>query len=567
METHHWISINKEGATMKKSSVKKAIVILVMSLIVPMLLMGCSQKSESLRIGTSFSIVGGSPWSPFVNIGQNGLHQLIYDSLFVIDEHGFPIPGIVNDYEQKQLNYNLTIREGVLFHDGTELTAADVADTLLRLIKLHGNSNREAIKRFSKLEKIEVLGKYQLQFQLKEPDMFFLNTLTFGITPAYNPEHKEVKQWPVSFSTSGRELVFSLLSDDPEMNKVIDETYTRNQLIGSGPWKVLEKSLQIYNSTNSPVTFDLVVNKDYWKGAAKIENITFKKVETSRDSMNGHLLGKSIDLATPGPLHLSDLDRMQYYEKFKNAEHLTLVPYILDYPTQVIVFHDLDNSMTTEKVRKAIAYAINKEELIKVQNGFDGSNGQIANQYIKPNNEWYYGVDEPYEYNPEESKRLLREAGYTESISLKVRGFVVDDANWTQNPVANELVRQLKEVGIEVNWRPINSTEEFDFSFDLGIYSSPNRFYERMMSPERIYHPLYNDNTVFARAVEDMMRSTDLEIQKQKYHEALQELHDQAAVIPLIFEYYYYAYNNRIQGLELTNPNQIFVNLGQATLK
>ena len=552
---------------MKKSSVKKAIVILVMSLIVPMLLMGCSQKSESLRIGTSFSIVGGSPWSPFVNIGQNGLHQLIYDSLFVIDEHGFPIPGIVNDYEQKQLNYNLTIREGVLFHDGTELTAADVADTLLRLIKLHGNSNREAIKRFSKLEKIEVLGKYQLQFQLKEPDMFFLNTLTFGITPAYNPEHKEVKQWPVSFSTSGRELVFSLLSDDPEMNKVIDETYTRNQLIGSGPWKVLEKSLQIYNSTNSPVTFDLVVNKDYWKGAAKIENITFKKVETSRDSMNGHLLGKSIDIASPGPLHLSDLDRMQYYEKFKNAEHLTLVPYILDYPTQVIVFHDLDNSMTTEKVRKAIAYAINKEELIKVQNVFDGSNGQIANQYIKPNNEWYYEVDEPYEYNPEESKRLLREAGYTESISLKVRGFVVDDANWTQNPVANELVRQLKEVGIEVNWRPINSTEEFDFSFDLGIYSSPNRFYERMMSPERIYHPLYNDNTVFARAVEDMMRSTDLEIQKQKYHEALQELHDQAAVIPLIFEYYYYAYNNRIQGLELTNPNQIFVNLGQATLK
>jgi peptide/nickel transport system substrate-binding protein len=186
---------------MKKSSVKKAIVILVMSLIVPMLLMGCSQKSESLRIGTSFSIVGGSPWSPFVNIGQNGLHQLIYDSLFVIDEHGFPIPGIVNDYDQKQLNYNLTIREGVLFHDGTELTAADVADTLLRLIKLHGNSNREAIKRFSKLEKIEVLGKYQLQFQLKEPDMFFLNTLTFGITPAYNPEHKDVKQWPVSFST------------------------------------------------------------------------------------------------------------------------------------------------------------------------------------------------------------------------------------------------------------------------------------------------------------------------------------------------------------------------------
>ena len=552
---------------MKKSSVKKAIVILVMSLIVPMLLMGCSQKSESLRIGTSFSIVGGSPWSPFVNIGQNGLHQLIYDSLFVIDEHGFPIPGIVNDYEQKQLNYNLTIREGVLFHDGTELTAADVADTLLRLIKLHGNSNREAIKRFSKLEKIEVLGKYQLQFQLKEPDMFFLNTLTFGITPAYNPEHKEVKQWPVSFSTSGRELVFSLLSDDPEMNKVIDETYTRNQLIGSGPWKVLEKSLQIYNSTNSPVTFDLVVNKDYWKGAAKIENITFKKVETSRDSMNGHLLGKSIDIASPGPLHLNDLDRMQYYEKFQNAEHLTLVPYILDYPTQVIAFHDLDNSMTTEKVRKAIAYAINKEELIKVQNVFDGSNGQIANQYIKPNNEWYYEVDEPYEYNPEESKRLLREAGYTENISLKVRGFVVDDANWTQNPVANELVRQLKEVGIEVNWRPINSTEEFDFSFDLGIYSSPNRFYERMMSPERIYHPLYNDNTVFARAVEDMMRSTDLEIQKQKYHEALQELHDQAAVIPLIFEYYYYAYNNRIEGLELTNPNQIFVDLWQATLK
>lgn len=558
---------------------RKTITLILIPLIVLMLFSGCNKEIEkesvALRIGTQFTIVGGSPWSPFVNIGQNGLHQLIYDSLFIIDKNGFPEPSIVTELSQYDLTYNLTIKDGIFFHDGRELTSVDVADTLLRLIKLHSKSNPEAVKNFVSLESIELLGKTQLKLQLSEPDMFFLNALTFGITPAYNPDSLEITEWPVLFSTSGRELACSQLSEDPEENKVIEETYTRNSLIGSGPWKIDEKSLQAYNTTDSPMTLDLVANSDYWKGAPKIENISFKSIDTSQDSMNSYLLGKSIDIADPRAVQFNDLDSMQYYEKFKNAEHLTLVPHLYDYPNQMILFYYPDSSITSLNVRKAIAYAIDKEALLEVQKEVDDSGGQITSQYILPENEWYYEFDNAYEYNPELAKELLIEAGYEEGITVRSNGFYIDDPDWIEGEVAKEIQRQLNEVGIQIDWGPFSLEEKqegiIDLSFNTGVQTSPQFFYNLMLNPEKVYYPLYplmhESDTEFSKAIKAMMASQDTEVQKENYHKALQELNDQAHIIPLIAKFNYFTYNSGLTGVDHSNPNQIFVKLWQSSFE
>lgn len=564
---------------MRRKFTKKTITLILVSLIVLMLFSGCNKETENesaaLRIGTQFTTVGGTPWSPFVNIGQNGLHLLIYDSLFIIDKNGFPNPSIVTELSQDNLEYSLTIKDGIFFHDGSELTSVDVADTLLRLIKLHSKSNPEAVKKFVSLESIELLGKTQLKLQLSEPDMFFLNALTFGITPAYNPDSLEITEWPVLFSTSGRELVYSQLNEESEVNKAIEETYTRNSLIGSGPWKIDEKSLQVYNSTDSPMSLELVANLDYWKGIPKIENISFKSIDTSRNSINSYLMDKSIDIADPGAVQFNDLDSMQYYDKFKNAEHLTLVSYLHDYPNQMILFYYPDSSITSLNVRKAIAYAIDKEALLELQKEVDGSGGQITNQYILPENEWYYEVDNSYEYNPELARELLIKAGYEDGITVRSNGFYIDDLDWIEGEVAKEIQRQLNEVGIQIVWGPFTLEEKhegiIDLSFNAGVQTSPQFFYNFMLNPEKTYYPLYplmheSDNE-FSKAIKAMMSSQDPKVQKENYHKALQELNDQAHIIPLIVKYNYFAYNNHLTGIDHSNPNQVFINLWQSTFE
>jgi len=543
----------------------KVVAILLVLVILVSALYGCNSQKDSMIVGVDFASNKHWPLNPFQSIGRNDVNLLVYDSLFTIDEQGFAKPSVVKSYEQEGLLYKIALNEGIKFHNGKELTSADVADTLLRIIYVHGINEDNIPELFSALDKIDLVSKYELVFTLKKPDMMFWNKLTFGITPAYNPNQVEDKPWPATIEKKNLSLVYINVNEDGYNGQVIIDAYTKSTPVGSGPWQFEKESYNSFISSNNPTKVELTKNEDYWKGNVGIEKVTLQKVENGVYSVNSYLLTKSIDISPWTSPLWGDLSQMEYYSKFKTAEHLNLIQYLPSTTTQTIYFTKTNDTVAEHLVRQAIAYAIDREALLAAQTEQDGSNGIVTQEYLMPEHPWYFETENPYEYNVEKARELLKEAGYEQGLTLIGRSSLNDLNQWKKTAVAQELNRQFSEVGITIDWLLPSSINDFNVQLQTLPILEINAVITYMNENGRPFLEKYNESIV--QSLEEMMSSTDVEIQKQKYQEALQEIHDQAYTVPLINEYHYYAYNNRIQGIELMNPNQVLVDLWQATLK
>ncbi len=89
-----------------------------------------------------------------------------------------PTPHLATDwtYSEDGLTWNFTIRQGVKFHDGTELTAEDVAWSMTRFLTL-GTGWAYVLTPY--VEKAEALDDYTLQFTLKSSFGPFVSTLQY----------------------------------------------------------------------------------------------------------------------------------------------------------------------------------------------------------------------------------------------------------------------------------------------------------------------------------------------------------------------------------------------------
>lgn len=110
--------------------------------------------------------------------------------------------------------------------------------------------------------------------------------------------------------------------------------------------------------------------------------------------------------------------------------------------TQKAPFNDV-------KVREAMAYAINKEAYIQVvMNGY----GSVATSMVGEEVQHYKGND-PYSYDPEKAKELLKEAGYPDGFTTTLMY-----SNTTANQKKAEFYKQqLSEVGIDLELNGMES--------------------------------------------------------------------------------------------------------------
>lgn len=98
--------------------------------------------------------------------------QQIFDKLVVLEENtGRILPGIAHDWEcnEDATTWTFHLRKGVLFHDGTELTASDVVFTIERLRS--GKLNSWIMR---SLGKVEAVSNRIIRFHLNKPNWLFL---------------------------------------------------------------------------------------------------------------------------------------------------------------------------------------------------------------------------------------------------------------------------------------------------------------------------------------------------------------------------------------------------------
>ncbi|MFN7729268.1 MAG: peptide ABC transporter substrate-binding protein [Bdellovibrio sp.] len=217
----------------------------------------------------------------------------------------------------------------------------------------------------------------------------------------------------------------------------------------NGPYKISEVKL------GSHVT--LIPNEHFYGSAPKIKKIIVKLIPNTA-TLEANLRSGTIDMVSS--LGFS-FDQAVAFEKKIKSESLLFNAEFKPSITYEHIDLNLGNPMLKDvRVRKALVYAINREELVKAL--FDGKQ-QVAIHNVSPIDPWF--TNDPkkitlYPYSKREAGRLLDEAGWKLNTSDGYRykdgkkmtmQFMTTAGNKTRETVQTFLQGQWKSVGIEVN--------------------------------------------------------------------------------------------------------------------
>lgn len=229
-----------------------------------------------------------------------------------------------------------------------------------------------------------------------------------------------------------------------------NSNYTKNPTnpgLYNGPYMISEIKL------GSHVTY--VPNPHFYGKAPAIKKIIFKVISNT-GTMEANLRSGTIDMISPLGLAF---DQALALEKKAKADGLPFQVLFKEGTTYEHIDFDLSNPILKDlKVRKALVYALNRDELSKAL--FEGKQ-KPAFHNISPNDVWY--TTDPkkitvYNYNRREAARLLDEAGWKlgsdgirtkdgKRLSLQ---FMTTAGNKTRETVQTLLQNQWKSVGAEV---------------------------------------------------------------------------------------------------------------------
>lgn len=353
-------------------------------------------QGGTIIIGKPQEATGTDP-QIFANAAEWQIFALVYEQLVTMDENLRPIPQLAEDWSTDDgLVYHFTIRQGVKFHNGREMTADDVVWSLQRL--LNPETGSALVVAVGPIQEVRASGPYEVEIVLSKK----FSGLVGGLAGAW------ASILPAKEIQAG------------EMDPATD-------LLGTGPFKVVDH-LQDQE-------WDFERNTDYWGEIPRAEKVVMKIIRDDAARVAALRTGE-IQLAVFENPNISQLlqgvpdvtsvlqNTTDYYFIFVNTKH-----------------PPLDNV----NVRRAISVAIDRDELRNI--ALYGT-GQTTGPIPAPMSDYALPVEELpyYTYNPEQAKQLLEEAGVDLPVKLK---FYVTSAHQTLSDISLVLRDQLSRVGID----------------------------------------------------------------------------------------------------------------------
>jgi peptide/nickel transport system substrate-binding protein len=223
---------------------------------------------------------------------------------------------------------------------------------------------------------------------------------------------------------------------------------------------------------------------------------------------------------------------------------------------QYIAFNLKDRLFSDLRVRKAIAYAIDREKIVRY---LWRNQARLATGVIPPGNWAYAEGAETYTYNPERARALLRESGQS-ALSFTFR----TSTDETSRLLATVFQQQLKEVGISMN---IQSNEAATFSADIerGNFQAYSRrwigsnndpdifnliFHSAMTPPDGSNRGFYANPEV-DRLINIGRLETDLEKRRAAYQRIQQIAAEELPYVSLFYLNNVAVFSKRVKGMTL----------------
>lgn len=336
-------------------------------------------------------------------------------------------------------NFIVHIDDAATWSDGTPVTADDVVYTALRLAS-------------------PVIGNTAMMYYVFEGvgDDGFVEEGAESIDGIQKVDDKTVQfttkeEMPITtFENSYARYLLTL-------PKHVIEQYSEEELstadwfnhpdVVSGPFIVTDFDVDHYISYEA--------NKDYWKGAPKIDKLNIKIVDGSQ--LYAGLQSGEIDITQQT---MSDIPQ----EDYESVEALDNVEVVYGSPvTNQSVFIQTKN-VPDVKVRQAMLYAIDRQQILEeLLNG----HGEIADGFLSSASPFYDDSLTPISYDPEKAKALLEEAGWDGSQTIR---FYVNSGDSTFVNAASIIVAEWAAVGIKAEIQTVDfatlmsvaGTEDYD---------------------------------------------------------------------------------------------------------
>jgi peptide/nickel transport system substrate-binding protein len=323
-------------------------------------------------------------------------HGKIYEGLVGRDKNAEIKPLLAEEWKQiDDTTWEFKLRKDVKFHDGTAFNADAVKTTFDRLLDPNVGSPRAVV--FKMVKEVKVVDEFTIQFSLSEPFSPLLSILASHEGGIINP--KTIEKY-------GKEIIQEPNGTGP----FVFESWTPGQEI-------------VFNK-----------NKEYWDTKAKVDKVVFKVVpeETTRVSM---LETGEAHIAEPLSVPMmSTVEASSASEVYRSE----------GFGTEYIGFNVQKEPFNDVRVRKAIAHAVEMDSIIK---GVYNNVGKKANSLLGSKVFGYHADMKAYEYNLNEAKKLLAEAGYPDGFKTTLKTM---DSKERIN-MAEVLQSQLKGIGIDIS--------------------------------------------------------------------------------------------------------------------
>jgi peptide/nickel transport system substrate-binding protein len=293
------------------------------------------------------------------------IDQVVYANIFEgltrYQADGSIAPALAKswDISTDGLTYTFHLNEGVKFHDGSAMDAEDVKFSLDRARSEESTNAQKAL--FAGIASVEAVDAATVKVTLSSPNGGFITNMAWGDAVIVAPE------------------TIANAATNP---------------VGTGPF--------VFSNWVQGDRIEISRNDNYWGSPIALEKATFKFISDPTAAFAAMMAGY------PAPETLP---------QFAADPRFTVIGGNTEGET-ILSTNNKDEHFSNLKVRKALAHAINRQEII---DGAMFGYGKPIGTHFAPHHPDYVDLTANSNYDPELSKKLLAEAGYPNGFETTLK--------------------------------------------------------------------------------------------------------------------------------------------------
>ena len=440
-----------------------------------------------------------------------------YDTLFEYNTDGEVVGVLAEDWSMSEdgKTYTFQIKQGVKFSDGSDLTAEDVAKSILAVPVNLGQYNGSYGRLSTIIEDAVATDEYTVELCLTQPYYNTLRELCLA-----NP--------------------FGIVSSEQFNEDLTAKDTFRTATYGTGPY--------MYAGDNDGQTWNFVRNPNYWGEAPDVDSFSIKYIPDN-DAKILAMQNSEVDfLSGIKNISAESFEQMEQTEGFHaQADEKSLQTYYVGYNLSDPIFGD-------QIVREAISSAIDKDAIVE---SIYGGLYDKADTFFSRNLPYCDVEQTVYNFDLDYANQILDEAGYADTDGDGIRekdgvklsaSFMYQTGSASDDNLVVYICDQASKIGIELTPQSAQMMDWYAMvqsgEYGLTIFKTQGGYYDPAsvvtnINPATSMDPILMQIGVsqpeIAALVDELDSSADETRIQEIYSTILTTMADQCLTTPLIY--------------------------------